>query len=213
MAGFDTHFKGGIVAGLIGGSFGVGGGYLPLSLLPVAVGLAGLGGLLPDLDESNSIPARIVQYSIGGLIGSFGVKLGLQLTPAPLPPAVGGAVGGLLLFFGTLFLLSLLQSLFRHRGVFHSVPMGALLGLWGGILLHWGGLRWREGLLLGLFLTLGFLSHLLLDELHSIQFRNRRVKRSFGTAFKFWAPSPAATSLLYILLGGTLLYLLLQLKG
>ena len=35
---------------------------------------------------------------------------------------------------------------------------------------------------------LGFLSHLLLDEMFSVDLRGTRIKRSFGTAMKFWAP-------------------------
>ena len=36
----------------------------------------------------------------------------------------------------------------------------------------------------GLFLLLGFLLHLILDEMYSVDFTNRRIKRSFGSALK-----------------------------
>jgi hypothetical protein len=34
------------------------------------------------------------------------------------------------------------------------------------------------------FMFSGFILHLLLDELYSVDFMNRRIKRSFGTALK-----------------------------
>jgi hypothetical protein len=36
------------------------------------------------------------------------------------------------------------------------------------------------------FMLFGFLIHLLLDEFYSVDFSNRRIKRSFGTALKLW---------------------------
>jgi len=40
--------------------------------------------------------------------------------------------------------------------------------------------------LVGSFAFFGFLIHLLLDEMYSVDFMNRRIKRSFGTAIKFY---------------------------
>jgi hypothetical protein len=38
-------------------------------------------------------------------------------------------------------------------------------------------------------LAAGYLSHLVLDEIYSVDVRNVRIKSSFGTALKFWGPS------------------------
>jgi hypothetical protein len=47
----------------------------------------------------------------------------------------------------------------------------------------------------GAFVTLGYLTHLCLDELASVDLLGRRVKRSFGTALKpFSLTSPEATA-------------------
>lgn len=37
---------------------------------------------------------------------------------------------------------------------------------------------------IGLMVFIGFITHLLLDELYSVDFMGRRIKRSFGTALK-----------------------------
>jgi hypothetical protein len=47
--------------------------------------------------------------------------------------------------------------------------------------------------------ALGFLSHLVLDEVFSVDLRGARVNRAFGTALKLWG-SPLATLGIYALL-------------
>jgi len=53
---------------------------------------------------------------------------------------------------------------------------------------------------------LGFLSHLVLDELCSVNFMGVTIKlnKYAGSALKFRSPSAAATGLTYLLLGGLL---------
>ena len=72
-----------------------------------------------------------------------------------------------------------------HRGVIHSVPAAALLGLGTTsamihILEYSRGFSW----LAGIALALGFVIHLVLDECASVDLAGRRLKRSFGTALK-----------------------------
>jgi hypothetical protein len=47
---------------------------------------------------------------------------------------------------------------------------------------------------------LGFLSHLILDEICSVDLQGVRVNKAFGTALKFWAPSTFSTIFVYLLL-------------
>jgi hypothetical protein len=53
---------------------------------------------------------------------------------------------------------------------------------------------------MALAVMLGFFSHLLLDEICSVNLRGLRVNKAFGTAIKFWAPSPWTTLGMYLLL-------------
>src|SRR5438132_1108943 len=50
---------------------------------------------------------------------------------------------------------------------------------------------------------IGFLSHLVLDELYSVDFMGARIKlnKFAGSAVKFWSPSWPATAVCYALLG------------
>ena len=54
--------------------------------------------------------------------------------------------------------------------------------------------------LMGLFVFLGFILHLGLDELYSVDFMNNRVKKSFGTALKIldWRRLDKSTALVVV---------------
>ena len=57
-------------------------------------------------------------------------------------------------------------------------------------------------------ITIGFMSHLILDEIWSVDLRHAKLKSSFGTALKFWAPCWWANGLAYtVMIGTTLLAL------
>ncbi len=74
-----------------------------------------------------------------------------------------------------------------HRGVIHSVPYMAILGLALTYLsydiLH---LPLTVSWFYGLFLFGGAMVHLALDELYSVNLSNMKMKRSSGTAMKFY---------------------------
>jgi hypothetical protein len=72
-----------------------------------------------------------------------------------------------------------------HRGVFHSVLAAVffafLMTCVSFYFLEWDGLHaWLNGL----FIAIGFIVHLVLDELYSVDVSNARMKKSFGSALK-----------------------------
>ncbi|HJS08786.1 MAG TPA: metal-dependent hydrolase, partial [Pirellulales bacterium] len=73
-----------------------------------------------------------------------------------------------------------------HRGMFHSLPAALIAAEVAFLIFDKDDLRLRyytAGAVL-----IGFLSHLVLDEIWSISFRRGlpRLKKSFGTAMKIW---------------------------
>src|SRR6185437_15277555 len=52
-------------------------------------------------------------------------------------------------------------------------------------------------LMMGAAVALGFFSHLLLDEICSVDLKGARLNKAFGTAMKFWAPSVWSTLAMY----------------
>src|SRR5439155_20834267 len=89
-----------------------------------------------------------------------------------------------------------------HRGMFHSVPAMLIAGL----LVYLGYQHPNPGIrgYLAFGMMLGFLSHLVLDELCSVDFRGvvPKLNQFAGTALKLRSPSWVATIFTYCVLGG-----------
>ncbi|MFO0066459.1 MAG: metal-dependent hydrolase, partial [Pirellulaceae bacterium] len=88
-----------------------------------------------------------------------------------------------------------------HRGMWHSIPALGIVGLLG----YWlseSEIPKRQ-IFVAIALMLGFLSHLLLDEVWSIDFQGGRYryKNTFGTALKLWGKDGSINLLVYGLLG------------
>jgi hypothetical protein len=191
MANFKTHFF--VASGLSGiaAITCLKAGLAPDVETPVLLGLGMLGGLLPDIDSDNSVPIRI-SFNLLALFLAFltmFVFVGRYTVLELLAIWLG-------VFVGVRYLvLELFIALTVHRGVFHSVLAAVFFGL-GTVSLadHVFGRPYRSAWLYGVFIVLGYLIHLLLDELFSVDLLNQRVKRSFGTAlkivsFKYWQSS------------------------
>jgi hypothetical protein len=90
-----------------------------------------------------------------------------------------------------------------HRGMFHSLPTALIFSELAFLLCSSGGLPLRfyeAGAVM-----MGFLSHLILDEIWSIEWRGWRfgLKSSSGTAFKAWGPCMWSNALTYVLMVAT----------
>jgi len=72
-----------------------------------------------------------------------------------------------------------------HRGIWHSWLAVALAALGTANVAHHllGAAAW-EAWISGGFVALGYLTHLCMDELASVDLWGNRVRRSFGTALK-----------------------------
>jgi hypothetical protein len=169
----------------------------------LAAGLTTLGGMAPDLDSDSGVPVR-------ELFGLAAVVIPLLLLRRLT--ALGLSAEQLLVLLGGLYLLIRygLMALFKlctvHRGMFHSIPGMLIAGVLVFLLYHSPAVGLRVFLAGGLML--GFLSHLVLDELCSVNFSgvSFRLNKYAGSALKFLSPSLSATLMAYALLVG-LIYL------
>jgi membrane-bound metal-dependent hydrolase YbcI (DUF457 family) len=163
----------------------------------VATLLTTLSGLLPDLDSSSGVELK-------GFTGILGVLAALaaweavgRVEPAPIFEVHlwSMVLAYLLVRHG---LRRVLSRLAKHRGMSHSLPTCAVWGLATYLAYpsDYHGLR----LMMAVAVMVGFFSHLLLDEICSVDLRGARVNKAFGTAIKLWAPSPWSTLGMYGLL-------------
>jgi hypothetical protein len=175
----------------------------------LGAGLTAISGLLPDLDSDSGKPVR-------WLFGVAAVVVPLLLLRKLL--ALNWPLGQLLAVLGGLYLFIhyALAELFKritvHRGMFHSLPAMLIAGVAVFLLYHDPRLVVRYYLAAGVML--GFLSHLVLDELCSVNLVGvkLRLNKFAGSALKLKSPSLSATLATYLLLGGLLYLALPQLQ-
>jgi hypothetical protein len=202
MASYRGHLAFAASLGGVYGALGVYQWHLDWGPACLAAGLTTLGGLLPDLDSDSGVPVREL----------FGITA--AVTPFLVHDLVRQQVGSpertLVLLAGLYLLIRyVLSEIFKrytvHRGMFHSIPALCIAGLL--TYLFYPADRSLDGeRTLRLFLAggvmLGFLSHLVLDELYSIDFTGARLhlNKYAGSALKFASPSRRATLTTYLLL-------------
>jgi len=156
-----------------------------------------VGGMLPDIDAGNSRPVRLLFNVLALLAVSATAEL-LQHRYGAYWVLGGAAAAYFTVRYG---LFTLFDHFTEHRGVFHSLLAAVFFALLASCIsyhfLHWPVLQaWLNGF----FIVFGFIVHLLLDELFSVDLKNKRLKKSFGTALKLYHYQnlPASLSLLML---------------
>jgi hypothetical protein len=184
MADFKTHISASSVLGVAYGGaahafFGV-----PLPTAVLAGGLCTVSGMLPDVDSNSGRPLQEGLAFAAAVVPMLLVERFHQLNWTPESIVLAGAV---LYVFVRFFLGELLRRYTVHRGMFHSLPAAVIFGELAFLLTSGPDLRlrvYKAGAV-----VLGYLTHLVLDELYSIDwYRGRlRLKKSFGTALKMFS--------------------------
>lgn len=197
MANFQTHVTFSTVLGVGYAGAGMLAG-APVDTSLVAGGLCGISGMLPDIDSG---PGRPLRESMGFAAAVIPMMLIDRFQQLGLTPEMMVLVGGAIYFSIRFGMAAVLRKFSVHRGMWHSIPVAIVFAEVAFLMASRDlGLRYYKagGVLLGV------MSHLLLDEIYSVQMTRGRVKlkSSFGTAIKFWGKSMAANVVAYALLIG-----------
>ena len=204
MADFKTHLIGAAAVSGLAATVVVMTGQVPHQAVIGYFILGVIGGLLPDIDSPTSIPIRIA-FAALSVIAGFLVAFNFGKHYSLLELVLLWAGGFLLIRYG---LLNLFTRFTTHRGLIHSIPAGIGFGL-ATTVLAFHGFRSSalDAWLCGLFVALGFIVHLLLDEWYSVNlFGKKLLKKSFGTAFCLGSlKQPLGTVALYLTVIGLLL--------
>ncbi len=185
MAAYREHIT---VSGILGVAYASAAVFLfGYSLVQAAIVgvLTWVAGMLPDLDSESGRPIR----ELSGVVAAFAPLLLLHNAQA-----VGVRGDRAMLFaiisyavvkYGGAFLLGKLTV---HRGMFHSIP--ALLIASELVFLCYHSDELRVRVLMAVGVGIGFLSHLVLDEMYSVQWDGMKVRlaKSSGSAMKFFGP-------------------------
>lgn len=197
MAGYREHIS---VSGLLGCVYGAG-ATLGLGFTPVQGALAGcltwVAGMLPDLDSQTGRPVRELFALIGAIAPMVLMRHLVEWAGDP-ETALLAAV---LLYAGIRYGgASVLGKVSVHRGMFHSIP--ALLIAAELTFLGYKSDDIAVKLLMAGGVALGFVSHLALDEMYSVQWTGIRLKlnQAAGSAMKLVGKNFGANVITYGLL-------------
>jgi hypothetical protein len=197
MASYRGHLLFSSALGGGYGSFGVLHLNMPWGPAFLGAGVTAIGGLLPDLDSDSGVPVREL-FGLSSAVAPLLLypRLRTELDTEQTLVILGGVY--LLIRYG---LSAIFKSYTVHRGMFHSIPAMLIAGLGTFLAYHTSNEQLRWYIAGGVMI--GFLSHLVLDELYSVDFMGVRIKlnKFAGSAVKFWSPSWQATAACYAILG------------
>ncbi len=194
MADFQTHITTSTVLGIAGGLAAHAFYEVPLPSCILAGGLCSVAGMLPDLDSDSGVPLResvafaaaIIPVMLLERFAKWG--FGFEAT------ILVSAILYLVVRFG---FAEALKNYTVHRGMFHSIPAALIAAELTFLIFDNENVSLRF-LNAGAVFT-GFMSHLILDELWSVDVNwgMVRFKNSFGSALKFWGDNAWANFTTY----------------
>jgi hypothetical protein len=185
----------------LGAAYGAAGALgLHMDWGPVFLGasLTAVGGLLPDLDSDSGVPVREL-FGLGAVVVPFMAFPRLQAHGFSMEQILA------ILFAMYLTIRYGVSYVFKkwtvHRGIYHSIPAMLIAGLTVFLVYHSPDMNLRLYLSCGVML--GFLSHLVLDEMCSVDFSGVAIKLNqfAGSAVKLKSESWAVNLATYGLLG------------
>lgn len=192
MANFQTHISASTILGVTYGTvaytqFGVSAGHAC-----VAAGLCSVAGMLPDLDHKLGVPLREMLCFVSLMVPMLMIRRFEEIGFSPEQMVfISGVLYVLIRFVGG----ELFRKFTVHRGMWHSIPAAVLAGMVTYLICLSPENEIR--LMKSWAVVLGFMLHLLLDELYSVDLMNRRIKKSSGTAMKFFGKKSGPNLLVY----------------
>jgi membrane-bound metal-dependent hydrolase YbcI (DUF457 family) len=192
MADFKTHITASTILGVGYGTvahiqFGV-----PLGHCMIAGALCSVAGMLPDLDSKSGIPQREMLSFVSVLVPMLMMFRFQELGLSGEQMVFVAGVSYVIIRFG---IGAIFRKFTKHRGMWHSIPAAAIAAMatWLICLSPENGIR----LFKAWAVFIGFILHLLLDEMYSVDLMGRRLKKSWGTALKFFGKDASANIFTY----------------
>ena len=201
MADFKSHITGSTAVGAAYGYWGLTAHGMSMESAILAGGLCSVSGMLPDLDSDSGIPLRETSMFIAAVAPMLMIDRFRQMGLSHESMALAALLIYVLIRF---VVVEVFRRQTVHRGMWHSLPAAGIAGL-GAYLIMPCPLE-SVRVYKSLAVVLGFLTHLIMDEIWSIDFAHFRLKKSFGTALKFLGNNWFSNVTVYALLFG-LIYL------
>ena len=186
MAGFKMHVTTSTVVGIGYGVAAHGLFDVPIPTCALAAGLCSVSGMMPDFDSESGTPVREGSAFAAAIVPMLMMDRfqSLGWTNETIALAAAG------IYVVVRFALPYLLGKFSvHRGMWHSFPAAAIAGLLAFMVCSGPSTEIR--IFKASAVVVGFMSHLILDEIYAIDMSRGRIrfKKSFGTAMKFTSKS------------------------
>ncbi|QDU61944.1 hypothetical protein Pan216_28090 [Planctomycetes bacterium Pan216] len=161
--------------------------------------LCGVGGMLPDLDSASGKPIRELFGLLAAVVPMMLIPKAHEWGLMPDEFVLAAVVIYFLIRFGASWFL---RQLTVHRGMFHSLPAAFIAAEIA--FLSYNASDVHGKLVMACGVMLGFLSHLILDEVYSVDIDGVKIhiKHSAGTALKFFSPHVLATATTWMIFLG-----------
>ena len=198
MAAFKQHVT---FSSVLGAGYACALGYLNVdwSHAALAGALCGISGMLPDLDSDSGRPVRELFSGLAVAVPLLFLRRWEKagVSPDAMILLAGGTY--LAVRFGAAWLF---KHLTVHRGMFHSLPAAVIAA--EIVYLAHDSPEPHGRLILAGGVLIGFLSHLVLDEIYSVDARGLRIRlnKAAGSALKLASHSVPATLLTWLILTG-----------
>lgn len=199
MAGFEQHLRVSTGIGVATGAVATFGfGFTPAQGI-LAAYLCGVSGMLPDIDSTSGKPLREMSNLTAAIIPMIMMER-LKEWGGDFDTALLLAI---LAYMGVRFAGSwMLSKMSVHRGMFHSVPALAIAAL--AVFVGWKSDEMGVRILMAASVAMGFLSHLVLDEIYAVQWNGLapELNQFAGSATKFFGKSMMANIFTWSLVAG-----------
>lgn len=153
----------------------------------LAAALCSVSGMLPDLDSDSGVPLRETSMFVAAIAPMLMIDRFQDLGMSHEAMALGAFAVYIAIRF---IAVEFFKRYTVHRGMWHSLPAAASAGLAAYLVMPCPIESVRIFKSFAVFV--GFMTHLVMDEIWSIDMRNARLKRSFGTALKFFGNNALA---------------------
>ena len=193
MANFQTHITGSTLLGVVYGTVAYTQFDVAVGHSLVAAGLCSVAGMLPDLDHKLGVPLREMLCFVSVVVPMLMLRRFEEIGFTPEEMVfISGVLYVLIRFVG--------GELFR-RGSLSIEACGIVFPppFLAGMVTYLICLSPEDEvrLLKSWAVVLGFMLHLVLDELYSVDLIGRRLKKSSGTAMKFFGKKSGPNLLVY----------------
>ncbi|MCA9041857.1 MAG: metal-dependent hydrolase [Planctomycetaceae bacterium] len=182
MAGYREHIS---VSGLCGTAYGTAAvilfGFTPEQGILSGI-LCWMSGMLPDVDSETGKPVQKIFGILAAVVPMMMMERFREVGTTQEQIILLAICTYTAIRYGFSYILGKLSV---HRGMKHSIP--ALFIAAQTVMLVYRSDELAVKGLMGIAVAIGFLSHLLLDELYSVEFTGTRLKlnKAAGSALKF----------------------------